>query len=583
MSTKKSKFNHELLQIIKHLTKFFYKPYSKKFLKYTSYLPDEMTKYSNYLYFVIFFHRFYINEIITINENSKNRTAIRRKPTSGGGVTTLSSSNKRRRTMVIRGIPSLRGSLGACFILGLYSGFVMSCGDPQAPSFQTKFLATEKAVGFDDQGMQSADVAVASAEKIDEEKIKIRAQELGIESEPDDLMRGQSKTRKEVRKTAVDNGPIESKQKNEQSLEYEHSPTGSEPTPQLPSDAVPDYASEPSQGSGKSEIPANYEKFSQSIIQPVIKPVDILWVIDSSGSMAEEQNYLAQNFQALAAQLIDAGTNFQTAVTTTDMCESDGSYSERCPVAYGGTPETRLQGSFFDVDSVQVLKSSDPSMLQKFADLTKVGTEGSGFEHGLEAAEHAIRKSIDGRNQSLIRDESFLSIIVVSDEEDDGIGLRQPDGFTGINYLERGFTSHAYTHENLINFLKEVKGNGNFAISAVTGTLEASGSLCQSAHSKPFEQGVQYIRAANASGGIVQSICETDWQNSLGLIGQDIKAQITQVKLDKTPHIRSLRVVVNDIESVNWSYLKSTNTVKFDRDNIPRPGSIITIDYYAMP
>ena len=46
--------------------------------------------------------------------------------------------------MVIRGTPSLRGFLEACFVLGLSSGLVISCGEPQPPSFQTKFLDSEQ-------------------------------------------------------------------------------------------------------------------------------------------------------------------------------------------------------------------------------------------------------------------------------------------------------------------------------------------------------------------------------------------------------------------------------------------------------
>ena len=44
-------------------------------------------------------------------------------------------------------------------------------------------------------------------------------------------------------------------------------------------------------GDPGNELPADYVAYSQATTQASPRPVDI-WVIDSSGSMQEEQNYL---------------------------------------------------------------------------------------------------------------------------------------------------------------------------------------------------------------------------------------------------------------------------------------------------
>ena len=48
------------------------------------------------------------------------------------------------------------------------------------------------------------------------------------------------------------------------------------------------------------------------------RKVDILFVIDDSGSMGEEQAKLAANFAPFVATLEEAGADYRIAVTTTD-------------------------------------------------------------------------------------------------------------------------------------------------------------------------------------------------------------------------------------------------------------------------
>ncbi len=48
-----------------------------------------------------------------------------------------------------------------------------------------------------------------------------------------------------------------------------------------------------------------------------------------------------------------------------------------------------------------------------------------------------------------MRSDAFLAVIVVSDEEDDGIGLGKMDVYTGHNYVAEGLTSVNYTHNHL--------------------------------------------------------------------------------------------------------------------------------------
>ncbi|MEZ4742359.1 MAG: hypothetical protein R3B45_07925 [Bdellovibrionota bacterium] len=315
------------------------------------------------------------------------------------------------------------------------------------------------------------------------------------------------------------------------------------------------------------------------------KKVDILWIIDSSGSMEEEQDYLGQKFDSFISALANSNTDFQTAITSTDICnETIPSDLTKivCPVDYNGDG-FHLRGDFVGEAGRKVLSKYDSDLVEKFNAYTKVGISGSGFEHGLKAAELAVKKVLTHENEGLVRNDSFLSVIVVSDEEDDGIGLGMKDMYHGRNFVEEGLTQFRYTHEDLKNYLTETLGAGKFSISAITGTRNNDGSMCSSPHSSPAEEGTQYIAAANATGGIIQSICATDWDSSLYNMGMDINAQISQITLTLKPYVPSIKVYVNGKAVSGWQYIEGTNLIKFNADAIPEDGSMIKVEYYGQP
>jgi hypothetical protein len=229
----------------------------------------------------------------------------------------------------------------------------------------------------------------------------------------------------------------------------------------------------------------------------------------------------------------------------------------------------------------KVLTRETPDLVPRFLKYANVGISGSGFEHGLTAAKMAIQKSLAGTNENLIRSDAFLAVIVVSDEEDDGIGLGITEPGAKTNFIASGSTKYRYTSDDFIRDALATRGAGQFSVSAITGTRKADGTMCTSAHSKPTEEGTQYISAARKTGGIVQSICDENWSASLASIGQDISAQATQIVLSKVPYAPSIKVLVNGVETIKWTYNAGNNAVKFDSGMVPTTGSNIQIQYYV--
>ncbi|MEI8025337.1 MAG: hypothetical protein WCI18_03210 [Pseudomonadota bacterium] len=319
------------------------------------------------------------------------------------------------------------------------------------------------------------------------------------------------------------------------------------------------------------------------------REVDLLWVVDTSNSMAEEQALLAEGFQEFVAGLQSLNIRFQTALTSTDVCESlsDGSQkiTPECPADSGGSTKTRLRGSFVGDKGRTVLKGTDPDVLSKFTSYARsMGVEGSGFEHGLSAANLAVKKSLSGLNEPFIRKDAFLSIIVVSDEEDDGIGLGLFDKSSNINYVAEGLTNWRYDHLDFIRDMNAVKGPGNFSVNAITGTRDDKGVLCSSPYGSPAEEGTQYIAAAKATGGNIESICSKKWDTLLKKIAGNIKTQISQIKLIDSNVIKNTVEIYVDGDKLNpkyWTYIADQNSVSFPSFYNPPLGSKIEIKYFT--
>ena len=103
------------------------------------------------------------------------------------------------------------------------------------------------------------------------------------------------------------------------------------------------------------------------------KKLDIVWIIDDSGSMADEQSALGTNFSAFIDDFILKNIDFKMAITTTDTSTS----------AKKGKMVT---GSNVELTSAKA-HADEAKFKEDFNNMINVGTSGSGNEKGLGASE----------------------------------------------------------------------------------------------------------------------------------------------------------------------------------------------------
>lgn len=160
--------------------------------------------------------------------------------------------------------------------------------------------------------------------------------------------------------------------------------------------------------------------------------VDILWVVDNSPSMREEQVELGQRFEEFILAQADLQADFRMAVITTDVddrgifrTEPGDVQSLNClepPASLSYCEDLELGDDSFISGEDYLLVRGDPSqgfdtdaLARDFRCIASAGDCGSGFERGLEMLRDGLQ---DASNAGFVRDEAFLLVIFLSDEDD---------------------------------------------------------------------------------------------------------------------------------------------------------------------
>lgn len=248
--------------------------------------------------------------------------------------------------------------------------------------------------------------------------------------------------------------------------------------------------------------------------------VDILWVIDNSGSMASYQSMLGKNFNSFINHFVSKPIaeipDFNMAITTTDVADKG-----------------RLKGD--DVLNKDWVMDGDLKdlVLTFFPDYVKVGTSGSATEKGLKCSVLALEN-----NASFFRNDAPLIINIVTDEEDD-------DSVPVRDYL------------NQMNMLK----SGQRVIINVIGL-------------PGFKR---YQEAVQATHGKYLDI-KSDFSKILENISIQMVEMARAFPLSQSPKdSKTVKINVNGVDSTDFTYDSTNNSIKLGK-SIPE-GVTIEVQY----
>lgn len=253
--------------------------------------------------------------------------------------------------------------------------------------------------------------------------------------------------------------------------------------------------------------------YSQSIDIKAESQVDILFVVDNSGSMAEEQVGLSNKINGFMNIVKDL--DWQVALTTTDP---DVNTRDK-----NGVSRPWGDGQFRPLDSDtgnRFFMSSKTDSLttaqSALANAIMVGTSGSGYENSISNTFRALeRRSSSSAHAAFFRPSSHLVIINISDEDECGGGPCP--------------TFEKSIPKNLVNFVKAQFSDSKL-FSFNTFSRAASDSQCSSAIYTPI-----YEEMANLTGGVVGSVCSNDYTQGLSRIGSHVIELVRSVQLGCEP------------------------------------------------
>ncbi|HEX4925917.1 MAG TPA: hypothetical protein VFV50_17625 [Bdellovibrionales bacterium] len=361
------------------------------------------------------------------------------------------------------------------------------------------------------------------------------------------------------------------------------------------------------------------DEFSQSS-STVNNKVDILWIVDGSGTMANHQSNLAANFGDFIADFADKGFDFQMAVASTDAWLREVNYN-------GGTCSSNPNPSL-NPNTIYRSSADCANTLATFGDLTKfrdgdiygaqngtpgprsgvylitsmmsaldisntfstnvrTGTRGDGTrEAGFQSLRAVLRRNADGSAAyngethtalaSFRRESAFLAVIIVSDEEDQS---RKQNGQTYA-------TAQEYT-DAFIAFMDGytggVEGNRRYNVSSIV--INDINNCAYGLHPQAT-QGDRYVAVAGATGGVVGNICSNDFSNELSAISQSIVTLSTRFQLSREPVPSTITVRVNgnsvpESATNGWTYVAEGgfHFIEFHGAAIPPQGASISVDF----
>lgn len=257
------------------------------------------------------------------------------------------------------------------------------------------------------------------------------------------------------------------------------------------------------------KVSSLYKQMVQNVKVTENNKVDILFVVDNSGSMAYEQTSMASRVRNFLD--VVKGLDWQIAVTTTDPDNINLGDGRLVPL-YGKTGSYVLNSSMSDSDARTTLGMT----LQR-------PETGSGYEQGILTTYRAIERSLASSNSSMkfIRNESQLAVVLISDEDESANGAKN-DPANLVKYVQDTFQG-----QKAMSFHSIIARPGD------TACLGGEG----------YSAGFRYEQMSKLTGGVIGDVCASDYAAQVQGIAEGVRKTLKTISLSCAPVIDALHSV----------------------------------------
>ncbi len=327
--------------------------------------------------------------------------------------------------------------------------------------------------------------------------------------------------------------------------------------------------------------------------QQAASKIDVLWVIDNSGSMAPRQENLAKNFQSFINEFTANAVDFRIGITTTDTFKEAGKF----------------------VGSPKVLTPQTGNIAAAFANNVKVGINGAPYETGMEAARLSLELN-KAQNAAAVAacKKACLSTVPACQplcDTSTPFTFLRPDAYLYIIFVSDEDDKSSQDTRYFYRYFETVKGLGNDGMVATAAIMgDTPTNTCQAV------PGLKYKALSDLTGGEVGSICDANFAATLKKLASNAVGLKRKFALQLAPNAGTLKVFIrypcnapagvtanctsvdasfcagaaeaslNAICTVpqggadGWSYEATNNVVFFSGESVPGLNSQIELQYY---
>ncbi|MBY0385505.1 VWA domain-containing protein [bacterium] len=320
-------------------------------------------------------------------------------------------------------------------------------------------------------------------------------------------------------------------------------------------------------------------------------PVDILWVVDNSGSMATSQAMLATNVASFIDKFTQTNFDFRVAVVATDAFKGLATQGTDPTIAKfrDGARDYFPNDGINDATSsgVFVINPTTPNIYSVFQINVLQGIYGSGDERGFQSMEAALLHP-ENAATPFPRPGAFLVVIFLTDTEDfswDGTAniQRVVDPVTGqlVNNTQTDPRLHPISR--YLGVLDTVTNSTATKKNYMVSTIGVFDQACRNQVLSTSEfsgLALRYGELTDATGGIKASLCD-NFDGILSNISDSILEFSTKFYLNRTPLVDTIKVYVNGalVPAQGYSYNAAENSISFLSGYIPAQGSSIRVEF----
>lgn len=266
--------------------------------------------------------------------------------------------------------------------------------------------------------------------------------------------------------------------------------------------------------------------------------VDILFVVDNSGSMSGHQANLSNNISLFTKQFVkNSVLKFNIGVVSTDM---DGSYCYAPPCYVLGN----LAGT------TKVVTNSTPNLETVLSGNIMLGTSGSGYEASFDPVMAALTPPlVNGANSGFYRPNATLAVIFITDAED-----------------QSSNNSPQQLYDDLLK-LKNMDATKVLAYGVIVPTTEQN---CPRDETYTMPTRIETFLGLVINGKKqenVFSLCAPDYGQRLADMAKDIVEQVGSIfYLNRLPDVNSIKVTYGSATlpmdaNKGWMYDPAKNAI----------------------